>query len=169
MTASTKGGAQLPGHRKTIRAAVLGVLFVLTALAPVCAYAYCADICLLQQNGLCVDTQHYCTEDDSKTAPASSYGAIAYGRTSKAWGASYHWESQSKAESVAMQKCKENGDDCEVMVWFKGQCGAVAAGEGTNAFWGLGGSAAQARAQAQSKCEEGGGKGCEIEASECSR
>jgi len=154
---------------KGIAAAALGVMLMLAGIAPGRAVEMCSDVCWQPDyHGGCALTKHVCTGDNPETAVAT-YGAIAYGRTSKAWGASYHWESQSKAESVAMQKCKENGDDCEVMVWFKGQCGAVAAGEGTDAFWGLGGSAAQARAQAQSKCEEGGGKGCEIEASECSR
>jgi len=167
MSVPSEHGAHVAGHARGIAAATLGVMLMLAGIAPASAQAdYCTDTCGEYENGTCVNLRHQCYHFEP---PDPGYGAIAYGRASKAWGASYHWESQSKAESVAMQKCKENGDDCEVMVWFKGQCGAVAAGEGTDAFWGLGGSAAQARAQAQSKCEEGGGKGCEIEASECSR
>lgn len=103
------------------------------------------------------------------TAPAPRYGAIAYGRTSGAWGSSYQWDSRAKAESTAMQNCKEHGDDCEVMVWFHDKCGAVAATDGDTPFWGLGDSEEQARADAQSKCADGGGRGCEVQASQCSK
>jgi Domain of unknown function (DUF4189) len=64
-----------------------------------------------------------------------------------------------------MQKCGEHGTDCEVMVWFNRKCGAVVSGEGTNAFWGLGNNDGQARADAQSKCENGGDKNCEVRVS----
>jgi hypothetical protein len=83
-------------------------------------------------------------------------------------GYSYHWGSRAKAESVAMQNCGQHGNDCEVMVWFDRRCGAVAAGEGTTAFWCLGRSDSQARADAQNKCVNGGGKDCEIQVSRCS-
>jgi len=68
-----------------------------------------------------------------------------------------------------MQNCKEHGDDCEVMVWFHDKCGAVAATDGDTPFWGLGDSEEQARADAQSKCADGGGRGCEVQASQCSK
>jgi hypothetical protein len=111
-----------------------------------------------------------CTPGSSTpSAPAASYGAIAYGRTSKAWGYSYHWGSRAKAESVAMQKCAQNGNDCEVMVWFMRKCGAVASGGGTTAFWGLGNNDGQARADAQNKCMNSGGKDCEVQVSQCSK
>jgi hypothetical protein len=41
-------------------------------------------------------------------------------------------------------------------------------GEGTTAFWGLGNNDRQARAEAQSKCESGGDKNCEVKVSRCS-
>ena len=84
-------------------------------------------------------------------------------------GASYHWASQEKADSVAVQNCAQHGNDCKAVVWFKHQCGAAASGEGTPAFWGLGGSDEQARADAQSKCVNGGGQACEVRASQCSK
>jgi len=67
-----------------------------------------------------------------------------------------------------MQNCAKHGNDCEVMVWFSRKCGAVVSGEGTNAFWGLGSNDGQARADAQSKCENGGDKNCEVQVSRCS-
>jgi hypothetical protein len=110
-----------------------------------------------------------CTPGSSTpSAPAASYGAIAYGRTSRTWGYSYRWSSRAKAERVAMQNCAQKGNDCEVMVWFKRKCGAVVAGEGTTAFWGLGNSDGQARADAQNKCMKAAGKDCEVQVSRCS-
>ena len=145
----------------------LGVLLALTANAP--AQAQCSFGCNRYEEGRCVEYR-YCTPGSSTpSAPAASYGAIAYGRTSKAWGYSYHWGSRAKAESAAMQKCAQNGNDCEVMVWFIRKCGAVASGGGTTAFWGLGYSDGQARTDAQNKCVNGGGKDCEVQVSQCSK
>src|SRR5208282_5126138 len=154
-----------------IAAAALGVLLALAAGAPARVQAYCANECkrIDPKQGYCIEygpVSPGCTEP---SAPAASYGAIAYGRTSGAWGSSHSWGSEAKAESVAMQNCAEHGDDCEVMVWFKQKCGAVASGEGTTAFWGLGDSDGQARADAQSKCVNGGGKACEVQVSQCSK
>lgn len=150
-------------HGGGIAAAALGVLLALTAGAPASAAT-----CWSYRNGQCVQWCNDCAPPSAR-APAPSYGAIAYGHTSKAWGASYHWASQEKAESVAVQNCAQHGNDCEAVVWFKRQCGAVASGEGTAAFWGLGDSDEQARADAQSKCVNGGGQACEVRASQCSK
>ncbi len=100
--------------------------------------------------------------------PPPSYGAIAYGPKSGAWGDSYRWGNRTKAESVALQNCKQHGDDCEVAVWFDRRCGAVAAGEGTAYYWGVGRNDTQARSIAKKKCEEDGVKKCEIQVWRCS-
>jgi len=68
-----------------------------------------------------------------------------------------------------MQTCAQHGNDCEVMVWFDRKCGAVAAAAGAVAFWGLGDSEEQAGAEAKNKCEQGGGEGWRVQASECSK
>ncbi len=154
-----------------IATAALGVLLVLAAGAPARVQAYCPNECkrIDPEHGYCIEfgpVSPGCTES---SAPAPSYGAIAYGRTSRAWGYSNRWGSQVKAESVAMNNCAQHGNDCEVMVWFERKCGAVASGEGTTAFWGLGESDGQARADAQNKCVQGGGKVCEVQVSQCSQ
>ena len=142
----------------------LGVVAQPAPARAACTYSYqCSNY--IQGNCSAHETKETCTPD----APAHSYGAIAYGRTSRAWGSSYRWGSQAKAESVAMQTCAQHGNDCEVMVWFDRKCGAVASGEGTTAFWGLGDTVGEARADAQNKCVNGGGKGCEVQASQCSK
>lgn len=162
---------------RRIAATALGVLFLLAAGAPTPVHAYCPTVCKRTdpKTGQCLEygtVGNGCTvpgvDPSTPAAPRYSYGAIAYGRTSGAWGYSHKWGSQGKAESVAKEKCAENGDDCEVMVWFDRKCGAVVASEDLSAFWGLGGSEAQASADAKNKCATGGGKACEVQVSHCS-
>jgi hypothetical protein len=148
-------------------AAALGVLLALAAGAPARAQVPCSTVCSRYDQGQCVEYMHY--DCSSPSAPAPSYGAIAYGRTSQAFGFSFSWESESKAESVAMRNCGQHGDDCEVMVWFEHRCGAVSSGGGTTAFWGVGDSDGEARADAQKKCQDGGGSDCAVQVSQCSK
>jgi hypothetical protein len=150
-----------------IAATALGVLIVLIASAP--ARAQCSYGCTRYEEGQCVEYQSCTPGSSSSSGPAASYGAIAYGRTSRAWGYSFHWGSEKKAESVALHNCAQHGDDCEVMVWFMRKCGAVAAGEGTDAYWGLGNSDDEASADAKDKCVNGGGKDCEVQVTQCSK
>ena len=139
----------------------LAVLVTVTAQAQ----QTCTTSCGRYESGQCVEDLKICTP---LPAPGPSYGAIAYGHTSKAFGYSFNWGSQAKAESVATQNCAQHGNDCEVMVWFDRRCGAVAAGQGTDAFWGLGNNDSQAQADAKNKCLKGGGKNCEVKVSRCS-
>lgn len=147
----------------------LGVLLALTAGRPARAQIPCSTVCTNYIQGQCSQYTHYSCNGSGTTGPAASYGAIAYGVTSGAWGSSYKWGSRAKAESSAMKSCAEHGNDCEVIVWFDRKCGAVATGDGTNTFWGLGDSEATARTAAQDNCAKGGGKQCEIQAAECSK
>lgn len=144
-------------------ASALGALLALTTWAPAWAQN-CETSCEEYVEGECVEYHQTCTYQP----PALSYGAIAYGPTSRAWGYSYSWDSQDKAESVAMQNCAQHGDDCEVMVWFEHKCGAVSQGDGTEAYWGLGDTDGEARADAQNKCASGGATNCQVQVSQCS-
>ena len=126
----------------------------------------CSESCSEYDQGTCVAHTTTCT---TPAPPPPAYGAIAYGRTSMAWGYSDHWPSQSKAESVAKQNCAAHGSDCEIMVWYKNMCGAVASADGNGAYWGLGDGVGAARGAALSKCAKGGGKNCTIQVAECSR
>jgi serine/threonine-protein kinase len=148
-----------------IAATALGVMLALTTGASAVAQV-CSDTCDEYDQGTCVVTRHTCT---TPAPPPPAYGAIAYGRTSKAWGYSHHWASQAKAESVAKQNCAQHGSDCEVMVWYKNQCGAVASADGDAAYWGLGDGIGAARGNALSTCAKSGGKNCAIQVAECSR
>jgi hypothetical protein len=115
----------------------------------------------------CTESRDECVAQCSKVGP--SFGAIAYGRGSGAWGSSYQWDSREKAESTAMANCQKYAKDCEVMVWFSDQCGAVAAEDGGDAYWGLGDGEGAAREDAMNKCAKGGGRNCQVQASQCSR
>ena len=143
--------------------APLGVTFALTGSAM--ALEQCETYCSRYEQGQCVEHSKRCTY----SPPPALFGAIAYGRKSEAWGESYNWGSREEAEKVALQKCAEKGDDCEVMVWFDRQCGAVATGEGGTPFWGLGDGIGAARGSALAKCSENGSKNCEVKVSRCSR
>jgi hypothetical protein len=154
-----------------IATAALGVVLVLAAGAPAWGFCTNSSWCGRWESGQCVQwVYRNCDYGNgpSASAPSYSFGAIAYGRTSGAWGYSHRWGSRAKAESVAKENCAQHGDDCEVMVWFDRKCGAVVAGEDASAFWGLGNSEDQARADATNKCTNGGGKACEVEVSHCS-
>ncbi|MDE2006782.1 MAG: DUF4189 domain-containing protein [Rhodospirillales bacterium] len=143
----------------------LALLAAMLANAPARAGQVCTDTCDEYNQGRCVLTRHTCTY----TPPPPAYGAIAYGRSSGAWGTSYHWSSRAQAERVALRNCAPHGTDCEIMAWFRNECGAVATGTGDSAYWGIGDGIGAARGSALQKCERGGGGQCTIAVSECSR
>ena len=147
----------------TAAATPLGVMLALTGSAT--ALEQCETYCSRYEQGQCVEHAQRCTY----TPPAPLFGAIAYGRKSEAWGDSYSWGSREEAEKVALQICAQKGDDCEILVWFDRQCGAVATGENGAPFWGLGDGIGAARGSALAKCSESGSKNCDVKASTCSR
>jgi uncharacterized protein DUF4189 len=151
--------------RRVRQLAVL--VFLAGSAAPAWAWQSCSTECSRYEEGDCVEHTQTCTE--VSPPPAESFGAIAYGRTSGAYGFSYSWPSRAKAENVALNNCGTHGDDCEIMVWFDRKCGAVAAGQGSSAWWGLGDTDGQARAAALDKCANDGGEDCEVKVSRCSR
>ena len=146
-------------------AMALGILFALTAVSPTRAQV-CTTTCSNYIEGECSEHTTTCT---TPPPPPPAYGAIAYGRKSGAWGYSDHWNSEQKAESVAMANCAQNGNDCEVMVWFRNECGAVASDQADEAFWAIGDGEGVANENVLNACAKGGGKGCKIEVSQCSR
>src|SRR5665213_2568741 len=91
--------------------ATVGLLTTMTAQAQICT-----TTCSRYESGQCVEHTHFCQNIPS--APADSYGAIAYSRTSGAWGNSYKWGSRAKAESAAMGNCGQHAKDCQVTVWY---------------------------------------------------
>jgi hypothetical protein len=66
------------------------------------------------------------------------YGAIAFSGSSGAEGWSYEHPTRSSAEQRALSKCALHADDCQVVIWFRNACGALAVGTGNTwgANWG---------------------------------
>jgi hypothetical protein len=100
----------------------------------------------------------YINECNKKT-----YGAIAYGTKSGAYGWSHDFEDAPSAENEALNQCRATGDDCQVVVDFWNTCAAVAADGGTVAY-GLGDDRGQAEDGAIASCEKDGGAQCEVQA-----
>jgi Domain of unknown function (DUF4189) len=64
------------------------------------------------------------------------YGAIAYSPSTGAYGYSYDHVSRANAETAALAACSEHAGDCQVPVWFRNACAALAVGNGGS--WGTG-------------------------------
>jgi hypothetical protein len=154
----------------SVAAPVLSAAIALSTTVVPARAQDCRSSCSRYEEGKCIETVESCSETGGTAhAPGPSFGAIAYSRTGGAWGYSYHWESQEKAEEVAKENCAQNATDCEIIVWFDRRCGAVASGNDGVAFSGLGYSAVAARDDARNKCLAAGNTECEIEVSQCSR
>ncbi|MBE9224978.1 DUF4189 domain-containing protein [Phormidium sp. LEGE 05292] len=82
---------------------------------------------------------------------ADNFGAIATS-DSGAYGYAYDYPTQEQAERAALEKCGEEG--CQIQVWFKNACGAVAKDD-EHLGWGWAGTRAQAEANAVSQCGTG--------------
>jgi hypothetical protein len=140
----------------------------LAGSAPAWGWQDCSTSCSRYIQGKCVEYTQTCTDKGTYVTP--DFGAIAYGRANQAYGFSHGWGTRAKAESVALQKCRQHGNDCEVMVWFKNQCGAVVVrGDTRVGYWGLGKSAGEARNVAMKECAKDHGQKCEVLASQCAK
>ncbi len=103
----------------------------------------------------------YINECNKKT-----YGAIAYGRESGAYGYSYDFDDPQSAEKEAMSTCSASGDDCQVVFDFWNTCAAIAA-DGDIVAFGLDANQDTAQDQALAACEKDGGSQCEVKAWSC--
>jgi hypothetical protein len=91
-------------------------------------------------------------------AAADNFGAIAYSASSGAHGYSYDFGSRGEAEERALAEC---GRGCEVVLWFKNACGALAAGPDHGYGVGWSGSRREAEAIAMRYCRENSSD-CEV-------
>ncbi|MDQ7246833.1 DUF4189 domain-containing protein [Dongia sedimenti] len=103
----------------------------------------------------------YISECNKKT-----YGSIAYGRKSGAFGWSHGFDDAPSAENEALKNCRASGDDCQVVVDFWNTCAAVAA-DGATVAYGLGDNRSQAEDGAIAECAKDGGAQCEVQAWAC--
>jgi hypothetical protein len=92
------------------------------------------------------------------SAMADYFGAIAFSTSDGAVGYSYDFGSREEAEERALQEC---GAGCEVVLWFKNACGAIAAGAGHGYGTGWAGSRGEAEGIAMRYCRQNA-EGCEV-------
>ena len=59
---------------------------------------------------------------------ADKFGAIAYSESTRGYGYSHDYDLQSDAETRALQECEASSgsSDCQVLLWFRDACGALA-------------------------------------------
>ena len=90
------------------------------------------------------------------------YGAIAINRDTGATGYSYDYSSQSSAERAALNYC---GQNCEVAIWYKNTCAAVAYSYQNGTYgWAWGSDARSNERKALANCE---GNDCQVVSSVC--
>lgn len=155
---------------------LLLALFAITTIGTAAAKGDCISECLagkdcsLNYSGACSsalsDCSVVCT---GSRGPA--FGAIAYGKTSGAFGYSYQFADAEAAADFAMKNCAEGGDDCEVAVTFEDACAALAVGKKdgeATATAIVASSETDAKSRALADCTAGDAEGCEIAAWSCS-
>src|SRR5262245_53251859 len=65
------------------------------------------------------------------------YGAIAYSPSTRAYGYSYDHYTRADAENRALAECRARAPDCQLPLWFRNACGALAIGpNGWGTGWG---------------------------------
>lgn len=75
------------------------------------------------------------------------YGAIAYSPSTGSYGYSYDHASRARAEDGAYAECRKHASDCQVALWFRNACGALAVGD--DGGWGTGWGSVLQRAESE--------------------
>ena len=101
-------------------------------------------------------------KEPGKSHAKGPHGAIALNRGSKAVGYAYDFKSAQDAKREALRQCGEK--QCEVVVSFRGACGAVS-GSGKRIASATGVTRDEAEMKATRKC----GKDCAVVAWACTR
>jgi hypothetical protein len=97
---------------------------------------------------------------------ADRFGAIAYSESSGSWGTSYDYGSRADAEQSALSRCARG--DCQVRIWFRNACGALAVGKGNCMGWAWASDKAEAQRKALKNCRQYG-TGCSVKCWACTR
>jgi hypothetical protein len=93
---------------------------------------------------------------------ADVFGAISYSASDGADGYSYNYNSQAEAEARALAECRGyGGTDCQILVWFRNACGAMATAPSGAYGSGWGTTTGLAEAAALDTCEQSG-NGCKV-------
>ncbi|AKI00597.1 protein of unknown function (DUF4189) [Hoeflea sp. IMCC20628] len=98
-------------------------------------------------------------------AAADNFGAIAFSKATGGYGFVYDRQSRREAENGAMRECRSRTSGCQVAVWFRNGCGAVAIGSNG---WGSepGATRQAAERAARRKCSRYT-NGCQVLAWSC--
>ncbi|WP_338846032.1 DUF4189 domain-containing protein [Massilia sp. W12] len=100
--------------------------------------------------------------------PALAVGAIAVdddqSLSEPAYGFSVRQPNRQTAERVALNYCRQNGDNCRAVVWFE-TCGAYAA-SARHYGYGWGATKSKATSDALKMC---GSNSCKVVVAECER
>lgn len=96
------------------------------------------------------------------------YGAIAYSKSTGAYGYSGDYPTRAIAEERALSECRARGSGCEVVIWFRNACAALAtAGNGARG-WAWSPTKAKAERSALEYCKKHGGRDCVVLCWSCS-
>lgn len=103
------------------------------------------------------------------TIPAAAlaqdyYGAIAWSSSTRSHGYSYDYATQTAAENRALNECESysGAGDCQVLVWFRNACGALAEASNGIAGTGWGTDRSIAEDYAIQTCYDYGGNQCVV-------
>lgn len=154
--------------------AAIGMVALAVPRAHAEGFYSCVEDCVATQSCMetmprreCSPTRSECEDRCMHKARRKSYGAIAYGPRSRAWGTAYKWRSRHRAESTALKNCGKS--DCRTLVWFEHQCGAVALDHRTGDYgWDHNANKHAAEARALRNCARQGGRHCRTLVSVCS-
>jgi len=115
---------------------IAGILIAgLCALAAGGAQADCASQCAYAYGGY--GSYNYTTCYQLQCANKKSFGAIAFGASSDAYGYSRGKSNASEAQQIAMVNCRASCNDCKLVANFSNACAAVTAVEDKSASrWG---------------------------------
>jgi len=97
-------------------------------------------------------------------AAEDRFGAIAYSVQARSYGVSIDRGSKTEAEQVALKLCGAN--DCELVLYFRNACGAMAVGP-RGYGGGTGTSPTLAEKYALQSCAMYGGSGCAVTRRAC--
>ncbi len=87
----------------------------------------------------------------TKAAAADNYAAIAFSQDTGSVGYSIDYGTQAAAEERALEEC---GRDCEVVLWVRNACGALATGDDNGYGTGWATSRQEAERIALSSCND---------------
>jgi hypothetical protein len=158
--------------RRLVRQGLFAV--VLFAGAATDVQAGCRQVCTRDEScdQLSGDERWRCIRgtptQSCQTVCSDQHGAIAYSRGSGAYGYAYDHDSETRAKRVALGQCARRAPDCQIVLTFIDQCGAIAETPKWEVSAGLGKTRKEAEERSLAACRAAGGKGCSVAAWTCS-